>query len=96
MFRTAPDDTGVVDQEIQLVQSRLSGARFGGDEFIVIVENIAHRIDAALVAERVQHAFQSRCRPERNSPYYRIGSTRSFNNLFSTRDTWMAQAFHVH
>jgi diguanylate cyclase (GGDEF)-like protein len=31
--------------------------RFGGDEFVVIIENIEHRIDAAHVAERVQHAF---------------------------------------
>jgi predicted signal transduction protein with EAL and GGDEF domain len=31
--------------------------RFGGDEFVVIVEKVAHRIDAAHVAERVQHAF---------------------------------------
>jgi diguanylate cyclase (GGDEF)-like protein len=31
--------------------------RFGGDEFVVIVEDIEHRIDAAHVAERVQHAF---------------------------------------
>jgi GGDEF domain-containing protein len=27
--------------------------RFGGDEFVVVVENVAHRIDAAHVAERV-------------------------------------------
>jgi diguanylate cyclase (GGDEF)-like protein len=31
--------------------------RFGGDEFVVIVENIEHRVDAAHVAERVQQAF---------------------------------------
>jgi diguanylate cyclase (GGDEF)-like protein len=31
--------------------------RFGGDEFVVVVENVAHRIDAAHVAERVQQAF---------------------------------------
>lgn len=31
--------------------------RFGGDEFVVIVENVGHRIDAAHVAERVQQAF---------------------------------------
>jgi diguanylate cyclase (GGDEF)-like protein len=32
-------------------------ARFGGDEFVVILENIEHRVDAAHVAERVQRAF---------------------------------------
>ena len=32
--------------------------RFGGDEFVVILETIEHRIDAAHVAERVQRAFE--------------------------------------
>jgi diguanylate cyclase (GGDEF)-like protein len=32
--------------------------RFGGDEFVVILENIEHRIDASHVAERVHHAFE--------------------------------------
>jgi diguanylate cyclase (GGDEF)-like protein len=31
--------------------------RFGGDEFVVILENIEHRVDAAHVAERIQGAF---------------------------------------
>jgi diguanylate cyclase (GGDEF)-like protein len=31
--------------------------RFGGDEFVILLENIEHRIDAAHVAERVQSAF---------------------------------------
>jgi diguanylate cyclase (GGDEF)-like protein len=31
--------------------------RFGGDEFVAIVENVAERTDAAHVAERVQSAF---------------------------------------
>jgi diguanylate cyclase (GGDEF)-like protein len=33
-------------------------ARFGGDEFVVILEHIEHRTDATHVAERVQHAFE--------------------------------------
>ncbi|MDB5764432.1 MAG: hypothetical protein JWQ21_3427 [Herminiimonas sp.] len=32
--------------------------RLGGDEFVVIIEQIAHKADAAHVADRVQHAFQ--------------------------------------
>jgi diguanylate cyclase (GGDEF)-like protein len=32
--------------------------RFGGDEFVVIVEDIAHRMDAAHVAERIGVAFR--------------------------------------
>jgi diguanylate cyclase (GGDEF)-like protein len=32
--------------------------RFGGDEFVVIIEDIEHRIDAAHVADRVQQAFR--------------------------------------
>ena len=32
--------------------------RFGGDEFVVIIESIEHRIDAAHVADRVQQAFR--------------------------------------
>ena len=32
--------------------------RFGGDEFVVILDTIEHRIDAAHVADRVQHAFE--------------------------------------
>lgn len=32
--------------------------RFGGDEFVVILENVEYRIDAAHVAERVQRAFE--------------------------------------
>jgi diguanylate cyclase (GGDEF)-like protein len=32
--------------------------RLGGDEFLVIIEQIAHKTDAAHVAERVVHAFQ--------------------------------------
>jgi diguanylate cyclase (GGDEF)-like protein/PAS domain S-box-containing protein len=33
-------------------------ARLGGDEFVIILENIAHKRDAAHVAERVVQAFQ--------------------------------------
>jgi diguanylate cyclase (GGDEF)-like protein len=32
--------------------------RLGGDEFLVIIENIAHKMDAAHVAERILHAFE--------------------------------------
>lgn len=32
--------------------------RLGGDEFLVILEHIAHKSDAAHVADRIQHAFQ--------------------------------------
>ena len=32
--------------------------RFGGDEFVVIIENIEHRMDAAHVAERIGVAFR--------------------------------------
>jgi diguanylate cyclase (GGDEF)-like protein/PAS domain S-box-containing protein len=32
--------------------------RLGGDEFLVIIENITHTIDAAHVAERALHAFR--------------------------------------
>lgn len=32
--------------------------RFGGDEFVLIIENIKHRMDATHVAERVQQAFE--------------------------------------
>jgi diguanylate cyclase (GGDEF)-like protein len=32
--------------------------RLGGDEFLVILEQITHKMDAAHVAERVVHAFQ--------------------------------------
>ena len=32
--------------------------RIGGDEFVVIVENMAHKIDAAHVAERILKSFQ--------------------------------------
>ena len=32
--------------------------RFGGDEFVVIIESIEHRIDAAHVADRVEQAFR--------------------------------------
>lgn len=32
--------------------------RFGGDEFVVVLEKVEHRMDAAHVAERVQHAFE--------------------------------------
>jgi diguanylate cyclase (GGDEF)-like protein len=34
-------------------------ARLGGDEFVAILDNIMQKIDAAHVAERILHAFQS-------------------------------------
>lgn len=40
------------------VRPRDHVVRIGGDEFIVIIENIAHKSDAAHVAERVVHAFR--------------------------------------
>jgi diguanylate cyclase (GGDEF)-like protein len=66
-FKKVNDTAGHAagDELLQHAAQRLQEAirphdkvvRFGGDEFVVIVENIEHRIDAAHVAERVQHAF---------------------------------------
>jgi diguanylate cyclase (GGDEF)-like protein len=43
---------------LEAVRPQDKVVRFGGDEFVVILENVEHRIDAAHVAERVQQAFQ--------------------------------------
>jgi diguanylate cyclase (GGDEF)-like protein len=66
-FKNVNDTAGHAagDELLQHAAKRLQVAirphdkviRFGGDEFVVIVENVEHRIDAAHVAERVQHAF---------------------------------------
>jgi diguanylate cyclase (GGDEF)-like protein len=66
-FKKVNDTAGHAagDELLQHAAQRLQEAirphdkvvRFGGDEFVVIVENIEHRIDAAHVAERVQYAF---------------------------------------
>ncbi len=34
-------------------------ARIGGDEFIVVTENLAHRTDAGQVAQRILHSFEA-------------------------------------
>jgi diguanylate cyclase (GGDEF)-like protein len=67
-FKKVNDTAGHAagDEVLQHAAQRLQEAirphdnvvRFGGDEFVVILENVEHRIDAAHVAERVQHAFE--------------------------------------
>jgi diguanylate cyclase (GGDEF)-like protein len=67
-FKTVNDTMGHAagDEVLRSVACRLKDAvrphdcvvRLGGDEFVVIVENIAHSLDAAHVAERILHAFQ--------------------------------------
>lgn len=66
-FKKVNDTAGhaVGDELLQHAAERLMEAirphdkvvRFGGDEFVVVVENVEQRLDAAHVAERVQHAF---------------------------------------
>jgi diguanylate cyclase (GGDEF)-like protein len=66
-FKKVNDTAGHAagDELLQHAAQRLQEAirpddkvvRFGGDEFVVILESVEHRIDAAHVAERVQHAF---------------------------------------
>jgi diguanylate cyclase (GGDEF)-like protein len=66
-FKKVNDTAGhaVGDELLQHAAERLLEAtrphdkvvRFGGDEFVILLENIEHRIDAAHVAERVQSAF---------------------------------------
>lgn len=66
-FKKVNDTAGHAagDELLQHAAQRLMDAirphdkvvRFGGDEFVVIVENVEHRIDAAHVADRVQQAF---------------------------------------
>jgi diguanylate cyclase (GGDEF)-like protein len=68
-FKKVNDTAGHAagDEVLQHAAERLQEAirpqdkvvRFGGDEFVVILENIEHRIDAAHVAERVQHVHLS-------------------------------------
>jgi diguanylate cyclase (GGDEF)-like protein len=55
--------------------------RFGGDEFIIIIESIEHRIDAAHVADRVQHAFQQAFRLSQG--VYSVGTSIGIS-LFPT------------
>jgi diguanylate cyclase (GGDEF)-like protein len=67
-FKKVNDTAGHAagDEVLQHAAQRLQEAvrphdkvvRFGGDEFVVILENVEHRIDAAHVAERVQRAFE--------------------------------------
>lgn len=67
-FKKVNDTAGHAagDEVLQHAAERLGEAirphdkvvRFGGDEFVVILENIEHKADAAHVAERVQHAFK--------------------------------------
>lgn len=66
-FKKVNDTAGHAagDEVLQHAAQRLQEAirpqdkvvRFGGDEFVVVLEDIEHRIDAAHVAERVQQAF---------------------------------------
>lgn len=67
-FKKVNDTAGHAagDELLQHAAERLQEAirpqdkvvRFGGDEFVVILENIEHRTDAAHVAARVYHAFE--------------------------------------
>ena len=67
-FKKVNDTAGHAagDELLQHAAQRLQEAirpddkvvRFGGDEFVVILEDIEHRIDAAHVAQRVQQAFE--------------------------------------
>jgi len=67
-FKKVNDTAGHAagDEVLQHAARRLQEAirphdkvvRFGGDEFVVILENVEHRIDAAHVAERAQRAFE--------------------------------------
>jgi diguanylate cyclase (GGDEF)-like protein len=67
-FKKVNDTAGHAagDELLQHAAARLQEAvrpqdkvvRFGGDEFVVILENIEHRIDASHVAERVHNAFE--------------------------------------
>jgi diguanylate cyclase (GGDEF)-like protein len=68
-FKKVNDTAGHAagDELLQHVALRLKEAtrpydkvvRFGGDEFVIILENLEHRIDAAQVAERVVKAFKT-------------------------------------
>ena len=67
-FKAVNDTMGHAtgDELLKTVARRLKQAvrphdhvvRLGGDEFVVIIENVAHRADAAHVAERVLDAFR--------------------------------------
>jgi diguanylate cyclase (GGDEF)-like protein len=67
-FKKVNDSAGHAagDEVLQHAAERLQEAvrpfdkvvRFGGDEFVVIVENVEHRADAEHVAKRVQRAFE--------------------------------------
>lgn len=67
-FKAVNDTAGheAGDEVLRTVARRLKVAvrphdcvvRLGGDEFVVILERIAHKEDAAHVAERILHAFQ--------------------------------------
>jgi diguanylate cyclase (GGDEF)-like protein len=67
-FKKVNDTAGHAagDELLQHVALRLKEAtrpydkvvRFGGDEFVILLENVEHRIDAAQVAQRVVKAFK--------------------------------------
>jgi diguanylate cyclase (GGDEF)-like protein len=67
-FKKVNDTAGHAagDEVLQHAAQRLQEAirphdkvvRFGGDEFVVILENVEQRVDAAHVAERAQRAFE--------------------------------------
>jgi len=67
-FKKVNDTAGHAagDKVLQHVAQRLLVAvrphdkvvRFGGDEFVLILEQMEERVDAAHVAERIQHAFK--------------------------------------
>jgi diguanylate cyclase (GGDEF)-like protein/PAS domain S-box-containing protein len=67
-FKVINDSLGHIigDQLLKLIAERLESvlrsgdtiARFGGDEFVILLEDIQSQQDAILVAERVQHKLE--------------------------------------
>ena len=63
---------GVGDQLLKAVAQRLSGcaragdttARLGGDEFVIVLEDMAHAQDTALIAQKILEQFTQQFRPE--------------------------------